>query len=616
MTTPEETRDRIKKMRDRIFKESDDNSLENNISDPPQDSDRELGQDPLDDNIEKTLQRTDLDLYTPKVAENFDSSSKSTKQTNLQAKLQQTDDRISLISADTQKQISEIALEFANKSGSLETEMLDKLEHTFTESNSKINAIEKLVNDNSTSLSLVNTALKNELSELNRSLQLDINSVTKRFSSANQNIETEIQNIGTELHNNADKLLKFEETVEEQQNTLEKVFYEKLQQNSDKLSEFKNSVKERQNSLEETFYERLQQNGDKLTNLSSETQRQISEIIREFASKSSSLEASMLDNLEQNFIESNSKIDGVKQLVNDNIKSSFQTNKALKERLDELNRSLQLDINSIKKRFSSADQKIEAELKDSRDKLLKFENSVEERQNTLEKVFYEKLQQNDDKLSSLNADTQKQISEIAQDFMSKNSTLESLILNKIEYISFNLKKVEEQIENQIKDFSTSLQKHVSSITTSQEEKIDAQAKKIQNSVRSLKQEIFDNQRDLQADFYKKIKDSEIKTHDYLSKKIVEVRELLSGEVKLLSEELANLNDVVKDKHSKLAIHVGNNVSSITKAAEKDRKYFDNRFEKVAESIQAVESKIVKEEELTELFQNYSLNVNISGDVKS
>ena len=189
------------------------------------------------------------------------------------------------------------------------------------------------------------------------------------------------------------------------------------------------------------------------------------------------------------------------------------------------------------------------------------------------------------------------------------------MLDKIEHISFHLKKVEEQIENQISDFSASLQKYVSSITASQEDKIDAQAKKIQNSVKSLKQEIFDNQRDLQADFYKKIKAGEIKTNDYLSKRIVEVRELLSGEIESLSEELANLNDVVKEKHSELAKHVDNNVSTITRTAEKDRKSFYNRCEEVTDNIQLVEAKIVKKEELTELFQNYTLNINISDNDK-
>ena len=51
--------------------------------------------------------------------------------------------------------------------------------------------------------------------------------------------------------------------------------------------------------------------------------------------------------------------------------------------------------------------------------------------------------------------------------------------------------------------------------------------------------------------------------------------------------------------------------TIKKAAEKDRKYFNNRFETVSESIKSVEAMIVKEDDLIDLFQNYTLNVNIS-----
>ena len=72
--------------------------------------------------------------------------------------------------------------------------------------------------------------------------------------------------------------------------------------------------------------------------------------------------------------------------------------------------------------------------------------------------------------------------------------------------------------------------------------------------------------------------------------------------------------MVKEKNSELAKHMKNNVSSIKKVAEKDRKYFNSRFEKVSESIESVESMIVKEDDLVELFQNYTLNVNISDDV--
>ena len=716
MTTPEETRDRIKKMRDRIFKESDEDPLENDSDETTQGSDKEPAIDPIENNVGETLQEKESTSEKTKIVQKDEISSKTATPTNLQEKLKQNDDKLSLLGADTQKKISEIAQEFKNKSSILETTILDKIEHTFADSNDKIGEIEHLVNENALSLSQANTALKKEINEINGSIQLDINSVTKRFSTANQEIEKELQNIGTVLHNSADKLSQFENSVEERQNSLEENLYEKLQQNSyklsllsgethnqiteitqdfeskssilettmldkledtfadsntkidriehllnnnsisssqankalkerldelnrslqldinsvtkrfssedqniraelqnstDKLLKFENSVDERQNSLEESFYEKLQQNGDKLSLLSADTQRQISEIAQEFASKSSSLETEILDKLEHTFAESNDKIGRVEQLVNDNILISFQANKALKERLEELNRSLRLDINSVTKRFSSADQKIEKKLQTNADKLSKFESFVEERQNSIEESFFEKLQENKDKLSSLSADTQKQISEITQEFASKSSSLETTMLDKIEHISFHLKKVEEQIENRISDFSASLQKYVSSITASQEDKIDAQAKKIQDSVKSLKQEIFDNQRDLQADFYKKIKAGEIKTNDYLSERIVEVRELLSGEIESLSEELANLNDVVKEKHSELAKHVDNNVSTITRTAEKDRKSFYNRFEEVTDNIQLVEAKIVKEEELTELFQNYTLNINIS-----
>ena len=158
-------------------------------------------------------------------------------------------------------------------------------------------------------------------------------------------------------------------------------------------------------------------------------------------------------------------------------------------------------------------------------------------------------------------------------------------------------------------------RQVLSITDSQEDKIDTQAKKIEKNVSSLKQEILEYKRELKADIDKKIKESELKSNDYLSKKIYEVRDLLSGKFKSLSGQLNISKDALKEKNAELAKHINNNVSSIKKVAEKDRKYFNNRFEKVSESIQSVEAMIVKEEDLVDLFQNYTLNVNISDGVK-
>jgi hypothetical protein len=138
MTTPEETRDRIKKMRDRIFKESDEVPLENDSDETTQGSDKEPAIDPIENNVGETLQEKELTAENTKIVQKDEISSKTATPTNLQEKLKQNDDKLSLLSADTQKQISEIAQEFTNKSSILETTMLDKIEHTFAESNDKI----------------------------------------------------------------------------------------------------------------------------------------------------------------------------------------------------------------------------------------------------------------------------------------------------------------------------------------------------------------------------------------------------------------------------------------------------------------------------------------------
>ena len=82
-------------------------------------------------------------------------------------------------------------------------------------------------------------------------------------------------------------------------------------------------------------------------------------------------------------------------------------------------------------------------------------------------------------------------------------------------------------------------------------KIDTKADKIQNNVKSLKQELFEHHRDQKATLDKNLKASDLKNNDNLSKKIFEIRELLSGEIVSLTQELNILKDVVEERHSEL-----------------------------------------------------------------
>ena len=278
----------------------------------------------------------------------------------------------------------------------------------------------------------------------------------------------------------------------------------------------------------------------------------------------------------------------------------------------------------------------------------------------MEEDFSVKLRKNVDRISAITTETEKRFSEISHDFANKTDRLETEINKNLEHTDFHLKNLEEQIENQIGYLNTSLRGYVLSITAGQDEKIDAlnekvyllqeqlqadvssikalvieqkklieddmskytfeankkidaKVEKIQNSVKSLKQEIIEHHRDQKAELDKKIKASNLKTNDNLSTKILEVRELLSGEINSLSTELTILKDSVKDGHSELNTHIENSVSAIKETADKDRENFNNQFENVTKAIANVDSKIVKEDDLTELFQNYTLNVNISGN---
>ena len=102
MATPEETRDRIKEMRDRIFKDSDKDSTQNNI--------------------QETSQKNDLAEKKPKVLQTNENPSGETKPAKPQEESSSEklhDGGISFLSADTEKQI-EMVLEFTGKLSNFE----------------------------------------------------------------------------------------------------------------------------------------------------------------------------------------------------------------------------------------------------------------------------------------------------------------------------------------------------------------------------------------------------------------------------------------------------------------------------------------------------------------
>ena len=166
MTTPEETRDRIKEMRERIFQVSGQDSVKTQTKENTHSNE-------LMEKKSEVSQKNELPSSDVKLTNSLEETSSQ--------KLQQNGDRISSLSADTQRQMSELALEFTNKSDTLKTEILSKLEQTFAESNSKINSIEKLVGDNIVSLSQANKTVLVYIYDAAHDLQFEINSGIQMF---------------------------------------------------------------------------------------------------------------------------------------------------------------------------------------------------------------------------------------------------------------------------------------------------------------------------------------------------------------------------------------------------------------------------------------------------
>lgn len=208
-------------------------------------------------------------------------------------------------------------------------------------------------------------------------------------------------------------------------------------------------------------------------------------------------------------------------------------------------------------------------------------------------TFVEKLKDYDNRISSLSEETKNKLAELNLLYDSKINDLEESLLNKLEtaleqevnLLDEKLQTDNDEVKALVLDQKALLEKTISDNIAASNKQMDAQFHQIEDRVKSFE-----------------------KDHDATT-----VR--LSEEIKSLSGELTILNNLVKEKHFEIASHVDINMSTITKAIENDREYFNHKLQIASDNIQAVEAMIVKEDDLTKLFENYTLNVNIRNDVK-
>ena len=142
MATPEETRNRIKEMRERIFKEGYKDSFENDIkkstAQPLNPKKGEISkEDELSIEKAKIVQKNGTSAGTKNPVEAVDKS--------FSDKFQQSDDLTSELSTKIQEKTTKFTLDLENKHRNFETKLFNRIEQNEEENNSKIFAMENLL---------------------------------------------------------------------------------------------------------------------------------------------------------------------------------------------------------------------------------------------------------------------------------------------------------------------------------------------------------------------------------------------------------------------------------------------------------------------------------------
>ena len=144
MATPEETRERIKEMRERIFERSTGVSGDTDIKETSQNTD-------INENKAKNSK--------PRSAQTDEIKSKGSSEDRSHTIYQQKDDKVS--SAITE--IRNISSDEKSETSTLETDITKTIEYTFAESKTKIKKVEDLVNKSIVQASAIKETLKTEL---------------------------------------------------------------------------------------------------------------------------------------------------------------------------------------------------------------------------------------------------------------------------------------------------------------------------------------------------------------------------------------------------------------------------------------------------------------------
>ena len=649
----------------------------------------------------------------------------TSSKSEIDAKLQQNEEKITLLGADVGNRIAKTSLSFANKSSALEETLFNKVEYYFSENTSNLKQLEGILTKSIISSSKEADDLKHNL-EIRLEGSLDKleglnNSFREEFSSLLQKVEygseKSISNFKELEDRVTDSIISSSKASAAVRNDLETGLAEGL----DKLEEFNNFIRQDFSSFTGGFNSsideidiKLKQHEEKITLVGSDVRNKIAKIILDLTNKNRILEDSVSQRLGVSVEENVIKFNEFKGIITNSIISSFKASDSIKidlerglkdnlDKLEELNSSIRNDFTSVndlidikinqnddKITLLSSDTKdlfrkttldfkkesraleellvqritdsseenvsnlkdlegvvtdsiissfkasdaakigLEAGLKNNLDRLEELNSSIRQDFRTFVSSFTSandeintKLKQNEDKITLLSSNTQNTIAKTIHDIEGKNRVLGESILQKFEGESEeNIKKFMKLegsitagfkrsnkatdalrndleiglIENldELQNFNGSIRTDFSTLInsfTSFNNKTDAKLKQNDEKITLLSSDIRNKITKLTLELKTKssaLGDSSLARTKTVSSKL----SIVEGKIK---NDLGELRSVIKDNlalSNDVKVHVGG----------------------LQKNIRLLESMIVKEDDLTALFQNYTLNLNIIRDV--
>lgn len=527
---------------------------------------------------------------------------------DINTKLHQTDEKINLLGSDLRNRIAKTSLDFSSKSNILEDTLFQKITCAVEENISRLSDFKAVVTD-----SIINSFKASDC--IRKDLEVG------------------------------------------------------LKDSLDNLEGFRSSVREDLNSLEGTctssivaMDRKIIQNDEKISLVSSDIKNKISEAALHFDYKNRIFEETLLQKIENGSNESKDKFKDLEVILSNSLMSSFEASDAIKidleaglkdslDKLEGFRRSIREDFESLADSVTSLSEEKDAELKQNDEKMGLFGSNMqnkiseitlafENKNILLEKSLIEKLKY------GLDENVKKLEASLSHSIISSTEVSEAVKKDFEIGLVGNLDQLEGMKCSIQKDFDSL----VSSFTASNEE-IDLRLKQNDEKINLYGFDMRNGIAKISLDFAKKNSVSEKVSfrefekvssklslvEDKIEKNLHEIRLAVKDNLDLFknlkndvtglrvsvveeSDALSvELSALVKDCQVKISQKIGMpQVESffyqkIDEKLEVFSSGFGDRFETIDRSIQLVESLIVSEDDLTALFQNYTLNLNITRD---